>query len=100
MTSEEIKALKAENDRLKKRVKHLESKLKRARRADEHNEELQQEIETLEELNKKKAQVKRPQHQICPTCNGDLTRLDAGPMVLILCSDPNCKYTKTVKRKL
>lgn len=99
MTQEEEKALKAENERLKKRIKHLEKRLARARGAHEQNEELQVEIETLEALTKPRKEAKRPQHQICPKCNGDLERMDAGPMTLILCTRPECKYTKTVKRK-
>lgn len=99
MSEDKLKELQKENERLKKRVKHLEKRLSKARQAHEHNEELQEEIETLEALRKPKKEPKRAQHEICPVCNGTLTRMDAGPNVLIICGRAECKYRKTIKKR-
>lgn len=91
--------LKKENERLKKKIRNLEVRLAKTRGVHIHNEELQEEIETLEALNKKKKEPKRAAHEICPVCNGTLLRMDAGPNILIICGKPECKFTRTQRKK-
>jgi DNA repair exonuclease SbcCD ATPase subunit len=90
----EIVRLKAENVRLQRRSKIQK---KREERLQGEIENLGEEVDTLEALNKYKTR-KSNMRDACPSCGDVLEIMNAGANLITMCKNPKCKYKKVDKK--
>lgn len=79
-----------EIERLKRRIKILEKKLKRCKIKEE---ELVKEIEELDQYSTRY----EIQDKGCPLCGNDVTENNLGFGILYVCSNSTCEYRKVEK---
>ena len=89
------KQLQKEIDRLTRRNRTLQNRVKRLQ-AD--NDNLIAEIDILEVDKKFKRSPKKTTIEECPSCQSEIILMDLGINIIKICSSKKCLYRKTLKR--